>query len=455
MPEQVDARGVGPVRVVEHEDDRRGFGGGREQVDDGVEQQQTFGLGVGLDRGRDVATDPAERFGDEAGDLATVALDVARQGRLVQVVDEVPQGLDPRRVGREDVLLAPPQQHEGPIGVGGPGGLRGEAGLADAGLARHEHDRSAFGLGPLPRVGEHGALLVTPRERELGRARAQCARKRRGLLGARAPPRDLVHGDRLGEALELGLAHQPEGHVGPPAGEPPHQVVAEDLAALGRVTQAAGGHHGGPVAVAVLPGHVARAHADPHEEALGLRRAAVRLLDARLDRAGRGDRLGGPTEGGEDPVAEVLDDPSVLALDRFPQEGVVASAQLVGAELAQAGEQLGAADQVGEEDGRRSGVRHVGRSVDGPGGASERSRRGDSTRSSTSTTTTATSSPATRRMSTKRLSPGPSRTTPTSSAAPRAPSPPTSITSVRSAGSRSPSPPSSPHSACWPWATPW
>jgi hypothetical protein len=95
----------------------------------------------------------------------------------------------------------------------------GEARLADAGLARQQHDAALAGRGLPPAPLQHRQLLVAADERRGGRAQRLKAALRAAL--AQYPPSD----DRCRQALDLDrpeilVVEQPAGQ--PPGARPDH-----------------------------------------------------------------------------------------------------------------------------------------------------------------------------------------------------------------------------------------
>ena len=75
MTQQMHTARVGPVRIVEQHDDRLCLGSSLENVDDRVEQQQSFGVGIRR-CGRGSGGRAAGKFGHETGELTSVMRNV-------------------------------------------------------------------------------------------------------------------------------------------------------------------------------------------------------------------------------------------------------------------------------------------------------------------------------------------------------------------------------------------
>ena len=153
--------------------------------------------------------------------------------------------------------------------------------------------------------------------------------------------------------------------------------AAEDLAGAGAIAEAAGGDDGGAEVVAFVAQRVAGVDADADRDALASDGTARRLLHR--DRAA--DGVGGGSEGDHQAVAERLHLGAAVGADGVAEELVVGLEDALGVVVAGALHQLGRADEVGEEDGRRGGALggHSGRMLSGirgwsSGSAAPRSR---------------------------------------------------------------------------------
>jgi hypothetical protein len=172
-------RRVGPVEVLEHEDDRRVAREPVEQREDRLEQ-------AALRRrvGAVVARRRAGQPGEEPGELGAVAR-VQRVEGGVAVARERAEGGHQRGVGHLalaelDGLAA---QDMGAGGLGAAQQLRDEAGLPDPGLTRYEGERGPAGRGVGQRVLELlqlGRAPDHPRARHPRRHGTSMARATRG-----------------------------------------------------------------------------------------------------------------------------------------------------------------------------------------------------------------------------------------------------------------------------------
>ena len=135
--EQHEARFVGPLQVVEHQDDGLLLGDGGEQADGRGEQQEPFRVGVGGLRRRE-SRDPAGECRHDAGELRPVRRDVHAQPLLRRVGHIVPERFGEELVGRGEVLLAVPEQHTRAVVEGGACGGGRDRRLPDPPRPRRE-----------------------------------------------------------------------------------------------------------------------------------------------------------------------------------------------------------------------------------------------------------------------------------------------------------------------------
>ena len=139
VPQEQKRRLVGPVEVVQDQDDRLLARGLAKQSPHRAPKQVALGVGVGLARRRNVGEALPERR-HEAGELAAVALDVGAKDPLGGVLDVVGERLDPGPVGDAKLLLRASVEHDRATGARLEGGVGGEAGLSYPGLAREERE---------------------------------------------------------------------------------------------------------------------------------------------------------------------------------------------------------------------------------------------------------------------------------------------------------------------------
>ena len=280
VAEEVHAARVGPVRVVEQDDDRLRLGRWRRSTTASNSRSRSVSGSVAVGRGS--VGRATSQLGHEPAELAAVPRDVVDDDVVADVRHDLAQQLGPRRVGCGHVLVATAEHHERALVVRLTGELRSQPGLADARLAREQNGGGAIDLRALPGLGEPEALVFARRERELAALAAQRRGEGRGRRDRRRP-RHLERDDRLGQSFQLDLADEHEAELGVAAREAAHEVVAEDLRTIGRVAQSGRGHDRCAVTVAILPGHIARADADAHLDAPVLAALAVRPVDLPLD----------------------------------------------------------------------------------------------------------------------------------------------------------------------------
>ena len=157
VAEQQQRRPVGPLQVVEHEQDRRRRGDLGQQAGHGLEQPVALGLRLALDRRRQLGRAPAQ-LGNEPGQLGAVLARAGPQLTRRGAHEVVAQRLDERLVGDERLLGRSAGEHESTVVVGAPGDLGHEPRLADTWVAGQQHDAAAIALG---NVG--GRRRVRPR----------------------------------------------------------------------------------------------------------------------------------------------------------------------------------------------------------------------------------------------------------------------------------------------------
>jgi hypothetical protein len=133
------------VQVVQDQQQRLGVPGPPEQPGDGVEQAEAGLVGLqGRARGElpDAPGEPRHQPGHLGGAVAQLPAQhrrVAPRGVLAQRLDPRPEG------GRAVALPAGPPEHAGTERPRAGGQLVGQAGLADARLAGHQHERPVAG----------------------------------------------------------------------------------------------------------------------------------------------------------------------------------------------------------------------------------------------------------------------------------------------------------------------
>ena len=170
LREQRERARVGPLQVVEQHEERALGGGSEQEPRHCVAEPEARCLGV---ERRPVGRGLAE-FGQELGDESRVRTQQHAQRGQVACVEPAAQYLHPepesRRAGR--LVTAAEEQFEAVRARRG-GGRLGEGGLADPGLARHEHERAAAVARPGEALGERGERGVASEESGCG-GRRRC-----------------------------------------------------------------------------------------------------------------------------------------------------------------------------------------------------------------------------------------------------------------------------------------
>ena len=132
MAQEQQAGTVGPMHIVEDHQQRRSSGGPVHEVRDGVEQPQPLGVGVGSRRR--LGTKPGHQAGQRTARLCSVDRGHVWRQRRQQRAGH----LDPRPVGRLQLLVAVPVHHYGVVLRSIASQLGHEPGLADPRLAGHQ-----------------------------------------------------------------------------------------------------------------------------------------------------------------------------------------------------------------------------------------------------------------------------------------------------------------------------
>ena len=145
MAHERDGGTVGPVKVVEDEQQRRALGETREHRVHRLEHQIALGVGLRV-HGLGEIGELERDVGHESREQGSTAHDLGAHLRWLAVPHHVLDGLDERLI-RDDVLLvAAPVQHRRTLLVQAARQLGGEPALADPGLAAQRHDMPTGGL---------------------------------------------------------------------------------------------------------------------------------------------------------------------------------------------------------------------------------------------------------------------------------------------------------------------
>ena len=147
-------------------------------------------------------------------------------------------------------------------------------------------------------------------------------------MRSRGLPLDAQRRDGRGQALQLQGADGSEALRGARPGDHPHDLGAQDLAALGLRAQARRFDDRRAAEVVVLEAGVAEADAHANAESLDV--AVVPLVDRLLHGDRAGDAVGRAQEGGHDPVARGVDHLALVRVDGLAQDLMVRLVQHVG-----------------------------------------------------------------------------------------------------------------------------
>ncbi len=147
VAEEEQRRRVGPVAVLEHQQERTFSAHAGEQLGDRRVEAVALGVRVGLGRRRQLA-DPRRQVAHEPDELAAATAE--RRSELLRVdgPDELVEGVDERSVRRANHRVAGAGEHEHSLGRRLGGQLPHEPALARSGLAAEQHDTPALALAP-------------------------------------------------------------------------------------------------------------------------------------------------------------------------------------------------------------------------------------------------------------------------------------------------------------------
>ena len=163
VAQQAERRVLGPLEVVEDEEDRPPAGDRPQPVAHRVEQPHALGVGVVGQRWAHPA-DAGADVGEQASEVVGVGVDVALQQPARAGGGVAAHRLADRLVGGEGLLVPPPVEHHAAPGVHPQRLLGGERGLADAGVARQHHDAVVCPPAPRPTPPRGGrAARAAPR----------------------------------------------------------------------------------------------------------------------------------------------------------------------------------------------------------------------------------------------------------------------------------------------------
>lgn len=194
-------RGVGPVQVVEHDDERTLLRDRRQQRRERVEEPEASLVGVQLGRLRGRSERPGELW-QQAGDPRGALGERCAQRRGVGATAEHAPDLHPGPVrGRPAAVPAAAPRPRGAARRGVLDELARERGLADAGLARQQDQAAAAGEGAFQARVELRKLASAPHE-------AWTAPFAHGCRMHNVLPRRRVDDALSGDRPRAAIAHQ-------------------------------------------------------------------------------------------------------------------------------------------------------------------------------------------------------------------------------------------------------
>ena len=264
VTQQLQARLVGPLQVIQYEDDRLMLRRHGQQSNDRGEEQVTLGVSIGRLR-RPEPRQPARQRRDQPDQFRPVRVDVGDELVFGGVGDVMAERFGEELVRRGEILLAMPEQHARPGVEASAGRLGHQRGLAQTGLTRDEEHLASFAAGDaLERIRHRRRLGFSTDDTRCG-AHAQTARQRHGIRRGPAErfPAHLDGLHRIGQALQ----HQRPDRVAfvsaTPTRHRSHHIRRQDLAALACRAQSSGLDHRIAEIVVLFPGDLTAAQPDP------------------------------------------------------------------------------------------------------------------------------------------------------------------------------------------------
>ena len=337
---------IGPMQVVEDEEQRPGGGGPGQDVAEAVEEVVPLLLRRKLQRRRDVGEEPAEA-GQQLGHLGRVVAEEGPERLWIRCDGQgLLQDLDEGHVGRRTLdLVAPPDEDPEPLGGGVGGDLLTEACLPDTGFAAHKGQASRAPVGAVDEATELGPLRLAAHIGGTG------GKGRRGGRRPLLPPPDLEEPEPVGEAFEPVPSPVGEGQLRATAGQLADHLRDEDLPAGGPGSDPCRGVDRLTVEIVRLGDDLAGVHPDADLE---IGEIGAPLGQRPLDGHGAGQGPPGRSEGHHEPVPQRLDLHAAIGGHLGAHHLLVASEELLGGMVAVAGAEVGGGFDVGEEDGDRA-----------------------------------------------------------------------------------------------------
>ncbi len=200
---------------------------------------------------------------------------------------------------------------------------------------------------------EEGELWLSPDEprspggggTEVGYTTSGSFGRIEGLLA----PLHLNRRDGLRNAFQAHRPDSPETEPAPGADEAPDEIACQDAPTPAGVTESPRHDDRRAMEVGVLLEGLPSVDTDADAERSG-GVVTVVLVHAQLDLHGAPQGIEGAREGGHHPVAQSLDLLAVGGLDGAAEDREVGPAQYLSSVVAEAGEELGRADEVGEDE---------------------------------------------------------------------------------------------------------
>ena len=165
VAEQEQRRRIGPVAILDHDDERSAPAGGRQEVAHSAMQTVARGIRVRGNRKLPLA-ETLGHVGHEEGQLVGMGAEVGRQRPLVDVAHELGDGLDEGPVGTSHHRVAGAVQHERASGGRALRELVDEPALAGPGLAADEREPESLTVRARNERPQRRQLAGAARERK-------------------------------------------------------------------------------------------------------------------------------------------------------------------------------------------------------------------------------------------------------------------------------------------------
>ena len=217
---ELHGRAVGPVQVVEDEQQRRARGELGEQRGERVEQALALRPGL-VEAGRRHGGRRVRHaeLRQQRGEVGRARAEPLRRAGQRRAARPAAQHLQHGLVGARAGLVEAAVEHDRAVRVHGAGELGGEPRLADPRLAREQHEAALVGERRVPRLVQRGEVVRTAHERAAGGRGGERRGQRRGrererggqLLRRRVAAQQALverHQLRPGRGAEL-VAQQP------------------------------------------------------------------------------------------------------------------------------------------------------------------------------------------------------------------------------------------------------